>query len=145
MEISAIPIYILITFFILFNAFLHIAGQSNILLFEQFRWNPLSNIYAGIIGTCISVLIYMLSNRKGLGEGDIYLFALMGLILGMERIVFGFYLTLISALIFSAIQITKRRSVNNIHIPFVPFIVFGALTAILLHESYMQLRTMLSI
>jgi prepilin signal peptidase PulO-like enzyme (type II secretory pathway) len=65
--------------------------------------------------------------------------------LGLERIVFGFYLTLVSSLIFASIQVLKHRRISDLRIPFVPFIVFGTLTAVILNESYSQLRAILFI
>jgi leader peptidase (prepilin peptidase)/N-methyltransferase len=145
MEIPSLPIYSMLVILVLINVVLLVLGQNNIVLFKHFKINPLNNIFAGIVGACISGLIYMISNRKGLGDGDIYLFSIMGLMLGLERIVFGFYLTLVSSLIFASIQVLKHRRISDLRIPFVPFIVFGTLTAVILNESYSQLRAILFI
>ncbi|WP_332238378.1 prepilin peptidase [Sporolactobacillus sp. KGMB 08714] len=104
-----------------------------LILFAVFRiffplvpwWDALAGAASGFI----VLLLIALISRDGMGGGDVKLFAVIGLLVGLKTVLLGFFLsTFIGAAIGVAGMLTgmiKRRQ----PIPFVPFIVLGMLAA----------------
>lgn len=97
------------------------------------------NIWGRIIGALIiSVPMYLSLYllEDSFGGGDIKLFAALGFLLGWEKILLTL---LISSIIAAIIGITmaksKNESIKGKHIPFGPYICFGAMTALLYGDA----------
>jgi prepilin signal peptidase PulO-like enzyme (type II secretory pathway) len=73
-------------------------------------------------------------SRGDLGSGDVRLGVLLGMYLGWvsyEAIVVGLLAGFVSAGIFSLVAIASRRATRKTNIPFGPFLIAGALFAVL--------------
>lgn len=142
-------IYSKLAYFLLFlTLFLNITvilftGNDGINLFGGNIFNPINNIIAGSILGGIIWLIFILTKQTGMGEGDIYVYASAGLILGTERVIPAFYITIFSATIVGLILAFKKRKLKNTIIPFVPFIVFGTLISIIFTSELIEILKML--
>lgn len=109
--------------------------NGSIYLWENHYFYPFSNLIAGGIAGFLIFLLVFFTKERGMGSGDIRIAAMMGLLLGLQKIVIGFYATIISACILSLMYSWYLKRFKGVKIPFVPFIVFGTLiTLILSHE-----------
>jgi len=111
-EIYAKPIYLMLICAFLLNIFLYLAGQPN-------------NIIAGAIASIIFFLIIQITKKKGMGEGDLLIFTLMGLSLGLGRLIVSFYIMVLTGSLVGLILGVKYGKIKGIKIPFVPFMVLG--------------------
>lgn len=118
LEYMLIPDKILMFFLPLFAAF-------RIIYTMDPWWDALAGMGAGFALLALIALI----SRGGMGGGDVKLFAVMGLLVGMKLVILGFFLsTFFGALIGIGgmlLGFIKRRQ----PVPFVPFIVLGMLTS----------------
>lgn len=118
LEYMLIPDKILMFFLPLFAAF-------RIIYTMDPWWDALAGMGAGFALLALIALI----SHGGMGGGDVKLFAVMGLLVGMKLVILGFFLsTFFGALIGIGgmlLGFIKRRQ----PVPFVPFIVLGMLTS----------------
>ncbi len=106
--------------------------ESNIELWNGNFYSPLNNLIGGAIAATAIALIVLITKEKAMGEGDIYIAAIMGLILGGSKLIAGLYITIITAMIFSILYAIKIRRYKNVRIPFIPFLVLGTIATVLL-------------
>lgn len=100
------------------------------------------NIWGRIIGALIiSVPMYisLYFVKDSFGGGDIKLFAVLGLLLGWEKILLTLFIASISAAIIG-ISMTKFKNENikGKHIPFGPYICVAAMIAVLFGDSILS-------
>lgn len=88
-------------------------------------WSP---IIGAIIGLGLLALIIILS-RGGMGAGDMKLFGVLGIVLGIKNVLLAFFLScMIGAIIGVLLLITKIVGRKQ-PVPFGPYIVLGSLIA----------------
>lgn len=76
---------------------------------------------------------------RGMGFGDVKFAFLMGLILGFPDIVIGLYAAFLTGAVAGCILVLCRgKKILGATIPFGPFLVFGAISAIFLGEKILQ-------
>lgn len=77
------------------------------------------------------VLLYVIAvvSKGGMGGGDIKLFAVIGLVLGMKLVLLTFFLSTIFGTAGGLIGMAAGKVKKNKPIPFGPFIVIGALVS----------------
>lgn len=104
---------------------------AGIFLLERIIW-PLTPWWDSLLGAItgfVLLLIISLVSKGGMGFGDVKLYALLGLVLGIKLVLLSFFLsTLLGAVLGVLAQlfrIVKKRQ----PIPFGPFIAAGTLTA----------------
>ncbi|WP_085991697.1 prepilin peptidase [Oceanobacillus senegalensis] len=85
-----------------------------------------SSLLGGIIGTGLLALIIIVS-RGGMGAGDMKLFGVLGIVLGMEKILLAFFLSCMIGAIIGIILLLFKIVERKQPIPFGPYIVFAAL------------------
>lgn len=93
---------------------------------------PLTPWWSAIIGSVVgfSLLLFIsYISKGGLGGGDIKLFAVLGLPLGLKGILLALILSSLYGSIIGLIGIMLGKINRGQPIPFGPFIVFGAITA----------------
>lgn len=131
MEISAIiayvPIVVLLIFLILIG--LMYGFDTKINLWEGNSITVVNNILGGLFGSLIIGLIVFLTKGKGMGEGDIWIFGLVGLFVGLDKLIPSFYIAIFTALFFGLIQVLRFRRFKDLPIPFIPFLVVGGVIA----------------
>jgi len=100
---------------------------------------PWWDTFAGaIVGFGLLYLIAVISNG-GMGGGDIKLFALIGLVLGVKGVLIAFFAScLVGSVIGIGLRITGKAKKGQL-IPFGPFIVIGTLSVYFFGELYLNL------
>lgn len=88
-------------------------------------------IGAIVLGS-IFQLIVLISKEKALGQGDVRIALITGLLIGMSNLLEWGYITIFSALIYGLILAFKKKKFKNLKIPLLPFMVLGILSVLLL-------------
>ncbi|RYL87540.1 prepilin peptidase [Sporolactobacillus sp. THM7-4] len=103
------------------------------ILFFVFRViSPLHPWWDSLLGTAAGfslLAVIAIVSRGGMGGGDVKLFAVMGLFVGTKVILLGFFLSAFYGAIFGIIGLLTGLIGRRQPVPFVPFIVFGMMTA----------------
>lgn len=99
----------------------------------------LANIFAALIYAGFFYLIIKLSKQKGMGIGDVYLVAIVGLALGAKASIISFYGTIFSASIVGLWWAWLKGKLKGEIIPLVPFIAFGFVIAYSAGDSLFRL------
>ncbi len=73
----------------------------------------------------IAIIFEKIFKQEALGGADIKLFAILGLVLGFNKIILAIFISSCTALIFSKIFRLNKKS----YLPYIPFISLGAITA----------------
>ncbi|MBI4496857.1 MAG: prepilin peptidase [Chloroflexi bacterium] len=89
-----------------------------------------SSLLGGAIGFGTMYLLYVLA-RGGLGGGDVKLGLFIGLITGAERVLWAMLAFSTLAGLVSALLLLTRKKGRRDYIPFGPFMVLGAVAALL--------------
>lgn len=109
----------------------------------------LSNAFKGlIVGGGLAALVVILSGEKALGMGDIILFGIMGVSVGLPNLLIAFLLAVYSATFYGVFLAIKNNKFRGLEVPLVPFISFGIIGAILFSgyiNDFLQRFTLLSI
>lgn len=91
--------------------------------------HPWTSALAGsIVGFGIIALIIILSNG-GIGAGDMKLFGLIGIFLGLENTLLAFFLACVFGSIISIVLMSFKFTKYKQYIPFAPYIALGTLVA----------------
>ncbi|WP_141190059.1 prepilin peptidase [Terrilactibacillus laevilacticus] len=124
-----IPDKIMVFFFILF------------FIFRCFvRLEPWWDSLLGMgVGFGLLMLIFLVSRGKGMGGGDINLFAVMGLLVGTKMILLGFFFSTFYGALIGMIGMALGKFKRNKPLPFGPFIALGMLTAYFFGETLLDL------
>jgi leader peptidase (prepilin peptidase) / N-methyltransferase len=90
-----------------------------------------SYLLAGLIagGAIWSVIVF--TKQRGMGEGDIYIAATIGLFLGWPETFMALYFAVIVGGFFGILYAVTIRKIKNVVIPFVPFLLIGSAMAII--------------
>jgi prepilin signal peptidase PulO-like enzyme (type II secretory pathway) len=109
-------------------------------------------IVTGLIFFCIFGLVWVISQGKWLGFGDVKLVLgigfLLGPIEGVSAIVFAFWIGAIYSIghiIVSKIRVYKGNVALSHEIPFAPFLALGTFVAVLSHIDLFQIGNILAI
>lgn len=109
-------------------------------------WAPLDPVYDAILGAVVGfvlIALIILFSGGGMGAGDMKLFTVLGIVLGVKKIL----LTFVIASLFGAIAgiglIAIKKMEKKQQIPFGPFIVFGSLVSYFYGEYLITLYLIL--
>jgi prepilin signal peptidase PulO-like enzyme (type II secretory pathway) len=128
MEIPVLPSVIIIIFLVLVNAILLLANSDGFVYIWNFnKFIPYNNLLAGIAFGIVIYLLVILTNGKGMGEGDILVAVMAGLILGYQNLIAAMYIIIFCALAYSFLVAIQKGSFHKVRIPFAPFILLGSL------------------
>lgn len=113
-----------------------------ILIFDVLFW--LLNLFLGIdikiiivyfisalIIFCFFVFLFLITKGKGMGFGDVKYSFIMGILLGMPRLIIGLYIAFLTGAIVGVILILIRVKGLKSQIAFGPFLIFGTFIALL--------------
>ncbi|ALC81857.1 MULTISPECIES: prepilin peptidase [Bacillus] len=95
------------------------------------------SITGGFIGFFLLLFISVIS-RGGMGGGDVKLFGLLGVVLGLKLVLLAFFLSCLFGVIAGYVGMAKGKIKKNQPIPFGPSIVAGSLTSYFLGESIIE-------
>ena len=94
-------------------------------------WSPI----AGGIGAFLLISLLIILSRGGMGAGDMKLFAVLGIVLGHEKIILTFFLACFSGAFIGILLMLFKLVKRKQPIPFGPYIVFAALISYFYGES----------
>lgn len=126
-------LYLLISLAIL-NILLYLIfkDSTGIRVIGEWVYNPYNNMIGAIVLGSIFQLIVLISKEKALGQGDVRIALITGLLIGMSNLLEWGYITIFSALIYGLILAYKKKRFKGLKIPFVPFMVLGSIVTILI-------------
>jgi len=87
------------------------------------------HFYSAIGASGFLFLIYLLSKKKGMGLGDVFLAIFMGLFLGWPKIIVAFYCAFIIGALFSVVLMLLKKKKFRSEIAFGPFLILGTILA----------------
>ena len=129
-SISMILLLVLvITNVILFFVF---KDTEEIQLLNNWYYNPYNNMLGAILLGSIFQLLVLLTKEKALGQGDVRIAIITGLLIGINSLIPCAYITVFSALIYGVILSRKKKKFKGLKIPFLPFMVLGIILLILI-------------
>lgn len=77
-------------------------------------------------------LLFVITKGRGLGFGDVVYVFLMGLLLGVPKIILGLYISFLSGAVISLmLVVARRKKIKGGTIPFGPFLVSGTIISML--------------
>ena len=80
-------------------------------------------------------LIYFLSRERAMGQGDVYLSAAVGFLLGWKAGFIGLYIAFVTGAIFGVLMILFHKKKFKSKVAFGPFIVIGTVTMLFWGEK----------
>lgn len=89
------------------------------------------DILAGLVAACFFLAIFLISQGRWMGFGDVKLAFLMGLLLGIGNVVTALFLAFFFGAIISIILIGFYGKNLKSEIPFGPFLILGTFLALL--------------
>lgn len=97
------------------------------------------HLLAALVGAVALWLLIRISNQRAMGEGDIYIVAIMGLYLGGLGLGFALYMAVVVGGIFGVLYALKLGKLKGILVPFVPFLLIGSSLSIMLGKELIQI------
>jgi len=122
---------------------LFVFNQELVLVFQNAYWVPSTSLIAGALMGFLIWIITKITKEKGMGEGDIYVYAIAGLLLGTDKIIPAFYITIFSALLVGIILAITRKKLKGVLIPFVPFITLGTIASLSFAPELMEIQRLI--
>lgn len=102
---------------------------------------PLSPWWDSILGAAVGfglLLLIAVVSKGGMGGGDIKLYGVLGLVLGVKLVLLSFLFATFYGAFIGIIGLLTGLVKKRTAIPFGPYIVFGTLTAYFLGNSILQ-------
>ncbi|WP_047985090.1 prepilin peptidase [Ornithinibacillus californiensis] len=93
-----------------------------------------SSITGAITGFAVIAIIILVS-RGGMGAGDMKLFAVLGIVLGLQQVLLAFFLSCVIGAVIGILLILLKRIDRKQPVPFGPYIVIGTLIAYFYGDS----------
>jgi len=88
------------------------------------------NLLLGIVAGGLIYAIIYLTKSKGMGQGDIFIAVIIGLMLGWPNAVSAFYIMIFSGALVGILVALKQKKFHGLQIPLVPFMVLGYVIAL---------------
>ena len=107
------------------------------LLFVYFTSTPpvfIDHVIAALGACLFFLLIVLVTFGRGMGQGDVVLAFLIGLVLGVKVTVLAMFLAFLSGAMVSIVLLALGRKKFGNTIPFGPFLVFGFVVALFWSE-----------
>jgi len=133
MEVHNTLSFILMAILLIVNIVLFFVFKNNldIKIIRDRIYNPYENMIGALILGSIFQLLVLLSKEKALGQGDVRIAIIAGLLIGYTNLMYWGYITVFSALIYGLIIGIKKREIKGVKIPFVPFMMLGVIVLLL--------------
>lgn len=125
MEVDNIVSLVLLVVLLVFNLLLFFFNVQ----FGEPAWK---NLLGAICLGAIFQLIVLLTKEKGLGQGDVRIAIISGLMIGSNNLILWTYITVFSALIYGIILAIRKKQFRGLKIPFVPFMAFGTISILVM-------------
>jgi leader peptidase (prepilin peptidase)/N-methyltransferase len=132
-EVDSKSVYVALGILIFFNLI-------NLVFPLPFLGSSVENLLAGGLLAGFIFIIYRLTGGGGMGEGDIYLFALTGLSLGLIGGMLALTITSITGSIVGiVVSVIKKKRIKGLKIQLAPFIAWGTLVVFLFKDFFLKL------
>lgn len=92
---------------------------------QNIGFGHLDNLLAGLVAGSFILLLIKLTKQKGMGEGDVYIALIIGILLGGQRGLAAFYITVITASLVGLIFMLRKHKLKGLIVPLVPFMALG--------------------
>ncbi len=134
MEVHTTVSFILMIVLVILNIFLFFfkGSDTQILILNGLAYTPYNNMLATLTLGSIFQLVVLISKERALGQGDVRIAIITGMIIGINNLIYWLYITIFSALIYGFILAYRKKKFKGLKIPFVPFMVLGTIIIILL-------------
>lgn len=123
-DMLSIKIVFIILYILNFISFVLFEITGNYLVYFEY---PLENVLASLIMMLIIFIVFKVTKGGGMGEGDIYLFGLTGLILGLLGSLIAFTVITTLGAVVGIIKCVYLKKMHGVKIQFAPFICVGTL------------------
>lgn len=132
-EVDHYTSLVVLIIFSLLNIFLFLLKENSfeIPLTEKWSYIPYQNLLGGVALGSIFQLLVLLTKEKGLGQGDVRIAIICGLILGFNNLIPWLYITIFTALAYGVALAVKRKKFKGTKVPFVPFMILGIIGTII--------------
>lgn len=126
-EVDHYTSLILLILFSLFNISLFIVkgNEFGIPLTEKWTYLPYQNLLGAVALGSVFQLLVLLTKEKGLGQGDVRIAIICGLMLGFNNLIPWLYITIFTALGYGVGIAIKRKKFKGTKVPFLPFMILG--------------------
>lgn len=134
MEVQNSSSMTLLLFLFVFNIvlFLVLGSEYQYTIGKNFVFSTYDNFLGALLLGGLFQLIVLLSKEKALGQGDVRIALITGLLIGYSNLMLWSYITVFSAIAYAIFIGKKKGKLKGLYIPFVPFMILGILTVILI-------------
>ena len=124
----------LLLFLFVFNIvlFLVLGSDYQYTIGKSFVFSTYDNFLGALLLGGIFQLIVLLSKEKALGQGDVRIALITGLLIGYSNLLLWSYISVFSAIAYALYIGKKHGKLKGLHIPFIPFMILGILSVILI-------------
>lgn len=98
-----------------------------------------SSIASGLFASLVISLIILFSKGSGMGDGDIFLFAFIGLLSGIEIFIITFFVIIWMASIMGIIKAIFLKKFKGVLIQFAPFISMGGILVLFFRNDIISI------
>jgi len=99
----------------------------------------LSDVFAGLVVALPIGLIYVVTNERAMGLGDVILAAIIGFFLGIGKGLLGLYVAFLVGALVGAVLLIQRKKGMKSAVPFGPFLIAGMLVAGVWGDTLIQI------
>lgn len=133
MEVHNTLSFILMIALVITNTILFFVFKNNfdIKILGNWIYNPYNNMIGALILGSIFQLVVLITKEKALGQGDVRMGIISGLLIGYTNLMSWAYITVFSALMYGLILGIKERRLKGLKIPLLPFITISLILGIL--------------
>ncbi|WP_042354909.1 prepilin peptidase [Bacillus rubiinfantis] len=113
----------------------------SVIFFAERFYHPLTPWWDSLIGALIGftlLLVIAIVSKGGMGGGDIKLFAVIGLVIGMKLVLLSFFLSTLFGAVFGIAGMAIGKVKKGKPMPFGPYIALGTITAYFFGESILR-------
>ena len=99
----------------------------------------LGDFFAGIMVSLPIGLIYVVTNEKAMGLGDVILAGIIGFFLGIGKGLLALYVSFLVGAIVGVVLLIQRKKGMKSTVPFGPFLIIGMLVAGIWGDMFLQI------
>ena len=92
-------------------------------------------IYGVLVGGVLMLVIYLASQKKGMGLGDVYFIIGFGALLGLKMTILGLYCAFLGGGCFAMVLLLMKQATRKTALPLVPFLAAGALFSLIIYPA----------
>jgi len=98
-----------------------------------------SAVFGGLAGAGLIGIVVLITKGGGMGTGDIFLFGLAGMIVGIEGIWWAFMAAVLTGSLLGIIVLLIKRKLKGVMIQFAPLIAWGTIIVFLFKFEILEL------